>query len=108
MAQNIHPTMKPVTYKFSKGRTLVIQSNYKNSEFLLENDVFLHSAWREDSKVINSGSAKISKFNASFGGASPLGSFSPLDLEMKADTTVEVASKPKAKKKEVVESETVA
>ena len=79
MAQNIHPTMKPVTYKFSKGRTLVIQSNYKNSEFLLENDVFLHSAWREDSKVINSGSAKISKFNASFGGASPLGSFSPLD-----------------------------
>lgn len=103
MAQNIHPTMRPVTYKFSKGRTLVIMSNYKNSEFLLETDIFLHSAWREDAKVVNSGSAKVSKFNASFGGASPLGSFSPINLSEESSSEEDEGGetvKPKRKKKE--------
>ena len=112
MAQDIHPQMRKVTYKFSKNRSLQIMSNYKNLEFLLETDIFNHSAWREDDKVVNTGSAKVSQFNASFGGSSPLGSFAPLNLaeevqvsKPKKAPTAKKATKSTAKEEESVASE---
>ena len=86
MAKNIHPKLRPVNFKFSQGKSLMITSAYKNTEFLLETDIFIHPAWRENERSVNLGSAKINKFNSYFGGSSPLGSFT--------------SNKPKAETKE--------
>lgn len=84
MAKNIHPETRKVKYKFSHGRSLEIESVYDRSpEFLLEIDIFNHHAWREDEKNVNTGSAKVSKFNDTFGGLSPLGTLKAVVLDKK-------------------------
>lgn len=94
MAQiEIHPKQKTVLYKFSGGRSMELSSTYtKSSDFLLETDIFIHPAWKEDEKAVNTGSVNVNKFNATFGGVSPLGSFSQgssvdINSEVKMEVT---------------------
>lgn len=68
MAKKIHPKMNLVKFKFANGSSLELPSTYNRSEYLCDNDIFVHSAWKEDNaSAINTGSAIVNKFNNMFG-----------------------------------------
>ncbi len=81
MAKDIHPKMNNVVFQFSQGKEMTIPSSYKKSTFLTETDIFIHSAWRDDQKIVHAGSGNVAKFNQAFGGISFAGSFAGVELK---------------------------
>lgn len=97
MAQDIHPKMNEVVFQFSQGREMKMPSTYKKSPFLMETDIFIHPAWREDQKVVHAGSGNVAKFNQTFGGFSFAQSLSTMNT--KTENAVEETKEVKKTKK---------
>jgi ribosomal protein L31 len=96
--KDIHPKINNVSFQFSGGKTMIIPSASNKLNVLTEQDIFNHSAWREDDKAVHSGSVKVAKFAQTFGGASFGGSFSGVNLNASETEEVKAETKKAPKK----------